>query len=86
MHSIAIYFALLCAGGNSGEAEPFEEDERTIFVDYMMDTFRRDRRVRKQLLLSSDSDEIYHVLADGVILWYGLLLLDYTLPLHWSHA
>lgn len=52
-----------------GEDAPYEEDERNIFIDYMMDTFRRDRRVRKQLLLSSDSDEIFQVLSDGVIMW-----------------
>lgn len=51
------------------EDAPYEEDERTIFIDYMMDTFRRDRRIRKQLLLSSDSDEIYQVLSDGAIMW-----------------
>jgi hypothetical protein len=68
-NSAFFVFVFVFAGGDGGEGEPFEEDERTIFVDYMMDTFRRDRRVRKQLLLSSDSDEIYRVLADGVILW-----------------
>jgi len=68
------------------EGAPFEEDERTIFIDYMMNIFRKDRRVRKLLLLSCDSDEIYRVLSDGVILWYVgglsfLLCSLFTLPL-----
>ncbi len=52
-----------------GSDDEFNDDEKAIFADIMIDALQDDKKLRKLLMLSADSDELYDVLSDGLILW-----------------